>query len=93
MENNVIAFRPNVPRLWKSAARFGKKIGYYSVNLRLDRSDNKIEMQMLFTCDPKVKGVVEMPFGVKKLIVNGKTFNDRKAEFVLKKDNVVVGEF
>ncbi|MEA2003904.1 MAG: amylo-alpha-1,6-glucosidase [archaeon] len=93
LRDNVITFRPNVPSLWKSAARFGKKIGYYSVNLRLDRSDDKIEMQMLFTCNPKIRGVVEMPFGVKKIVVNGKTFNDRKAEFILKKENVVVGEF
>jgi len=50
-------------------------------------------MNMLFTSDPKVKGVVEMPFGVKKVVVNGKTFNDRKAEFALKKENVVVGMF
>ncbi len=93
LRKNVISFTPNIPSSWKSTARFGKKIGYYSMNFRIDRDDKKIEMNMLFTSDPKVKGVVEMPLGVKKVVVNGKTFKDRKAEFVLKKENVVVGMF
>ena len=93
LRKNIISFTPNVPKAWKSVARFGRKIGYYSMNLRIDRDKKKIEMNMLFTSDPRVKGFVEMPIGVKKVVVNGKTFKDRKAEFVLKKDNVVVGMF
>ena len=93
MKDNIIMITPNIPRTWKSVARFGKKMGYYSMNMRIDQDDKKIEMHLLFSSDPKAKGVIRMPYGMKKITVNRKKFKENVAEVTLKKENKIVAWF
>ncbi|MEA3229427.1 MAG: amylo-alpha-1,6-glucosidase [archaeon] len=91
LKKNVINITPNLPSCWKSAARFGKNIGYYSMNLRIDREKKRIELQIIFSSKPKVKGFITLPPGVKKIVANGQKFKGRTAKFALKKENKIVG--
>ncbi len=93
LKKGVINFCPQIPVKWKSVARFGKKIGYYSMNLRIDKDKTKIEMKIVFTSEPKVKGSVKFPYVVKRIVANGKTVNDKTCEFDLMKENTIVGFF
>ena len=93
MKSNVIKITPSIPRTWKSVARFGKKIGYYSMNLRIDQDDKKIEMHLIFSSNPKAKSVITMPYGMKKITVNGKKFKENVADVTLKKENKIVAWF
>ncbi|NOQ55925.1 MAG: hypothetical protein GQ477_03925 [Nanohaloarchaea archaeon] len=93
MKKNVINITPNFPIKWKSVARFGKKMGYYSMNLRIDQDNKKIEMRILFSSDPKAKGVINMPYGVKKITVGRTKHKGDSCEIKFKKENKIVGYF
>ncbi|MBW6462128.1 MAG: hypothetical protein K0B07_03725 [DPANN group archaeon] len=93
MKANVINITPNIPKAWKSVARFGKKMGFYSMNMRIDQDEKKIEMHLLFSSDLKAKGIINMPYGIKKVTCNQKSFKGNIAEIKLKKENKIVAWF
>ncbi len=92
LTRKMICIRPSIPEDMGSIGRFGKKIGIYSLSLRMERDDKKSEMHVLFDIEPKgLKGYVDLGSKVNKVVVNGKEFKGSSAEFSWKKENSIVG--